>query len=151
MARIVARIAGLVFGLLPAIAAATMLVVRFPWARPAVKGAATEVFMEITSIEGADLVGARSDIATGASVVGPGVKGKPGARLALPAGAPVILAPGSYRVRLSPVDRRLNLGDTVPLTLILEASDGSHQEVGVKAEVRNRSVLDDHLDPHHHH
>jgi len=150
MAESVARIAGLVFLLLPAIAAATMLVVSFPWARPAGKGGATEVFMEITSIEGAELVGARSDIATRSALVGPGAEGKPGARLVLPAGAPVILAPGSYRIRLSTVDRKLNLGDTVPLTLIFETPDGSRQEIGVKAEVRNRSVVDDHLGAHHH-
>jgi periplasmic copper chaperone A len=151
MAKFLARIAGMILALLPAIAAAMMLVVSFPWVRPAGKGAATEVFMEITSIEGAALVGARSDIATHAALVGPGVKGKPAARLALPPGAPVILAPGSYRVRLSTLDRKLELGDTVPLTLIFEAADGSRQEIPVKAEVRDRSVVDDHLGAHHHH
>src|SRR5207245_3261546 len=65
MPRIVARIAGLMLALAPAIAAA-MFVVSFPWARPAGKGGATEVFMEMTSIEGATLVGARSDVAVNA-------------------------------------------------------------------------------------
>src|SRR5437867_4117278 len=103
MPNIIARIAGLMLALAPAIAAA-MFVVSFPWARPAGKGGATEVFMEMTSIEGAALVGARSDIAVNAVLVGPGAKVKAAKSLMLPAGAPVVLAPGSYRVRLSPVD-----------------------------------------------
>ena len=149
MPNIIARIAGLMLALAPAIAAA-MFVVSFPWARPAGKGGATEVFMEMTSIEGATLVGARSDVAVNAMLVGPGAKVKAAKSLMLPAGAPVVLAPGSYRVRLSPVDRTLKLGDIVPLALIIEAPDGSRQEIGVNAEVRVRSVVDDHLHAHRH-
>jgi len=127
-----------------------MFVVSFPWARPAGKGGATEVFMEMTSIEGAKLVGARSDVAVNAMLVGPGAKAKAAKSLMLPAGAPVVLAPGSYRVRLSPVDRTLKLGDIVPLVIIIEAPDGTRQEIGVNAEVRVRSVVDDHLHAHRH-
>ena len=146
----ITRFVGLVLTLAPTICGA-MSVVNYPWARPAAKGAATEVFMEITSIEGAALVGARSETAGSVVLVGPGANGKPVERLMLPAGAPVILAPGSYRVRLSALDRRLKLGDFVPLALILEAADGSRQEIRVNAEVRRRSTVDDHLDPHHRH
>jgi copper(I)-binding protein len=146
---IIARIVGLMLALTPAIAAA-VFVVSFPWARPAEKGGVTEVFMEVTSIEGATLVGARSKIAVSAMLVGPGARVKAAKSLTLPAGAPVVLAPGSYRVRLSPVDRTLKLGDVVPLALIIEASDGSRQEIGVNAEVRTRSVVDDHLHAHQH-
>ena len=106
--------------------------------------------MEMTSIEGATLVGARSDVAVNAMLVGPGAKVKAAKSLMLPAGAPVVLAPGSYRVRLSPVDRTLKLGDIVPLVMIIEAPDGSRQEIGVNAEVRVRSVVDDHLHAHRH-
>ena len=106
--------------------------------------------MEMTSIEGATLVGARSDVAVNAMLVGPGAKDKAAKSLTLPAGAPVVLAPGSYRVRLSTVDRMLKLGDIVPLVIIIEAPDGSRQEIGVNAEVRVRSVVDDHLHAHRH-
>ena len=149
MAKNIARITGLILALAPAVAAA-VFIVSFPWARPAAKGAATEVFMEVTSIEGAALVGARSNIAGSALLVGPGANVKPAERLMLPSGAPVILAPGSYRVRLSPLDRTLKLGDTVPLVLIIEALDGSRQEIPMTAEVRRRSTVDDHLQAHHH-
>jgi copper(I)-binding protein len=148
-AKNVARLVGLTLVIVPVIASA-VFVVNFPWVRPAEKGAATEVFMEVTSIEGAALVGARSDVAVSAVLVGPGARAKPVERLMLPAGAPVILAPGSYRVRLSALERKLKLGDFVPLALIIEASDGSRQEIRVNAEVRRRSTVDDHLQGHRH-
>jgi len=147
-AKNVARLVGLTLTLLPAIASA-VFVVNYPWVRPAGKGAVTEVFMEVTSIEGAALVGARSDAGT-AVLIGPGIKAKPVERLNLPAGAPVILAPGSYRVRLSALQRKLKLGDFVPLALIIEAPDGTRQEIRVNAEVRRRSTVDDHLQGHRH-
>lgn len=149
LARHIACLVGLILTLLPAFADA-VFVVNYPWVRPTGKGRATEVFMEITSIEGAALVGARSDRAGSALLVGPGAKMKPVERLMLPAGAPMILAPGSYRVRLLAVDRSLKLGDIVPLALVIEAPDGSRQEIRVNAEVRHRSTVDDHLRAHHH-
>jgi copper(I)-binding protein len=106
--------------------------------------------MEVTSTEGAVLVGARSKIAASAAVVGPGGKAEPVERLILPAGAPVLLAPGSYRIRLARIDHAVKLGDAVPLVLIIEAADGSRQEIAVQAEVRRRSTLDDHLHAHSH-
>jgi copper(I)-binding protein len=106
--------------------------------------------MELTSVDGGALVGARSDIARRVDLVGPGTTAKPVGRLPLPAGAPVILAPGSYRVRLVAIDRALKLGDWVPLVLIVEGADGSRQEVALRAEVRRRSALDDHLHGHRH-
>ena len=127
-----------------------MFVVDFPWARPAAKGATTEVFMELTSVGGGALVGARSDFSRRVDLVGPGASGKPVERLALPAAAPVILAPGSYRVRIAAIDRTLKQGDWVPVVLIVEAADGSRQEIALQAEVRRRSALDDHLHGHRH-
>lgn len=135
--------------MLPAIASA-VFVVNYPWVRPAGKGAAAEVFMEVTSIEGAALVGARSAVAGSVLLVGPGAKVKPVERLVLPAGAPVVLAPGSYRVHMSGLARMLKLGEFVPLALIIEAADGTRQEIRVNAEVRRRSTVDDHLQGHHH-
>jgi copper(I)-binding protein len=136
--------------LAPAALAAGVFVVSYPWAPPAAKGAATEVFMELTAVDGGALVGARSDIAGNASLVGPGKAAAPVERLALVAGAPVVLAPGSYRVRLSGLTQTLKLGDRVPLVLIVEAPDGKRVEVIADAEVLRRSTVDEHLSGHHH-
>ena len=136
--------------LAPAALATGVFVVNYPWARPAAKGAATEVFMELTAVDGGALVGARSDIAGNASLVGPGKAAAPVERLALVAGAPVVLVPGSYRVRLSGLTRTLKLGDRVPLVLIVEVPDGKRVEVIADAEVLRRSTVDDHLSSRHH-
>ncbi len=106
--------------------------------------------MEVTSLEGASLVGARSASAADVVLVAPGAKIRAVDRLALPAGAPVILVPGSYRLRLSPLDRTIKVGDWVPLVLIFEAADGKREEVAVQAEVRRRSAIEDHLHGHRH-
>lgn len=140
----VAAGAGIVLWLAPTIASA-VLIVDYPWARPAAKGGVTEAFMQVTSLEGAYLVGARSTAAGSVVLVAPGAKVRPVDRLALPAGAPVILVPGSYRLRLFPIDRTLKVGDWVQLVLIFEAADGRREEVAVQAEIRPRSAVDDHL------
>lgn len=130
--------------------AADVFVVSFPWARPATKGAATEVFMELTAVDGGTLVGARSDVAGDTSLIGPGKSNARVERLSLAPGAPVMLFPGSYHLRLTGLARTLKLGDHVPLVLIVEGADGKRKEVGAEAEVRRRSTVDDHLDGHHH-
>jgi copper(I)-binding protein len=144
-------LAALAFALFaPVVLATGVFIVNYPWTRPAAKGAATEVFMELTAVDGGALVGARSEIAGNTSLVGPGKSGAPVERLALVAGAPVVLAAGSYRVRLSGLTRTLKLGDRVPLVLIVEASDGKRVEVVADAEVLRRSTVDDHLSGHRH-
>jgi copper(I)-binding protein len=106
--------------------------------------------MELTSVDGGALVGARSAFAGGATILGPGTSSTTIARLPLPAGAPVVLAPGSYRIALSTLDRALKLGDAVPVVVIIEDTDGNRQEIAVRAEVRRRSTVDDHLEQHRH-
>jgi len=136
--------------LAPAALAAGVFVVNYPWARPAAKGANTEAFMELTSVDGGTLVGARSEVAGKTYLVGPGNGSPPVERLSLAAGAPVMLVPGSYHVRLAGLTRALKLGDRLLLVLIIEAADGKRQEVGADVEVRRRSTVDEHLDGHHH-
>jgi len=139
--------AGLALALAPAIAMA-VLIVHVPWVLPATKGAATDAFMEVTSLEGVALVGGRSPVARDVVLVAPGAKLQPVDRLVLPPGAPVILVPGSYRLHLRAVDRTLKVGDFVPLVLIFEGADGMRQEIAVQAEVRRHSATDDHLRGH---
>jgi copper(I)-binding protein len=144
-----AAMLGLALALAPAIASA-VLIVHVPWVLPAAKGGATDAFMEVTSLEGASLVGGRSAVARSTVLVAPGAKLQPVDRLPLPPGAPVILVPGSYRLHLDAVDRALTIGARVPLVLIFETADGARQEIDVQAEVRRRSAVDDHLHGHRH-
>ena len=143
----VAALLGVMLGLAPAMASA-VLIVHVPWVLPAAKGGATDAFMEVTSLDGASLVGGRSAVARDTVLVAPGAKLQPVDRLPLPPGAPVILVPGSYRLHLDAVDRALTIGAWVPLVLIFEAADGTRQEISVQAEVRRRSATDDHLRGH---
>ncbi len=145
----IAAVLGFAVALAPTTASA-VLIVHVPWVLPAAKGGATDVFMEVTSLEGASLVGGRSAMARKTVLVGPGAKLRPVDRLPLPPGAPVILVPGSYRLHLEAVDRALTIGAWVPLVLIFEAADGTRQEINVQAEVRHRSATDDHLRGHRH-
>lgn len=129
--------------------AGAVFVVNQPWVRPAQRTHATEAYMNMTSTDAATLVGVASDAAD-ATIQAPGKAAKRVNRLALPAQTVVALAPGEYRVVLSRLARTLKLGDRVQLRLIIEAADGSRQDVGVDAEVRLHSPLDDELHAHHH-
>ena len=58
--------------------------------------------------------------------------------LALPAGQPVALKPGSYHVMLMGLKAPIKAGDTVPLTLTVEGEDKQRTTVEIKAEARGR-------------
>jgi copper(I)-binding protein len=130
--------------------ARAIFIVSEPWAKPASRGQSTEAYMELTSTEGARLVGVRCDTAKGIEIQPPGASAKPVSELALPAGKKIMLAPKAYRVVLRSVGRTLKLGDHVPMVLIVQAADGSRQEIPLEAEVRLHSPTYDHLHGHHH-
>jgi periplasmic copper chaperone A len=130
--------------------ASALLTVNQPWARPAQRGQSTEVYMDITSSEGAILVAATSDAAITSAIRAPGKASGKIIRVPLPAGTLVALAPGGYRIGLNGVIRPLKLGDKLKLTLSIEAADGSRQDVSVNAEVRLRSPLEDERRAHQH-
>jgi periplasmic copper chaperone A len=130
--------------------ASALFIVNQPWARPAQRGQATEVYMDLTSTEGAMLVGVTSDAAAAVTVLAPGRNSTKPTRVPLSANTLVALAPGGYRVALTGVLRPLKLGDRVKLTLTIEAADGSRQDITVDAEVRLRSPLDDERRAHSH-
>ena len=127
-----------------------LLIVNQPWTRPAPVGQATEAYMDITSTAGATLVAATSDAAAVVRIRAPDGQRGSTSRIALPAGAIVALAPGKYRIALQRLTRGLKLGDRVKLALIIEAADGSRQELAVNAEVRLHSPIDDELRAHRH-
>ena len=106
--------------------------------------------MEVSSSEGAAIVGVESDVTADVPLQRPGTRRAAADKIPLPAGTSVKLAPGAYRFLLPKLNRSLKLGDRVALSLIVEASDGSRRAIQVNAEVRRRSAYDDHLRPHSH-
>jgi copper(I)-binding protein len=135
---------GLGLGLL-AHPASALFVVNQPWVLPAQRLQVTEVYMNLTSTDGVTLVGAASAAAASVAIRAPGKTARNLARLPLPAQSVVALAPGKYHLVLRRLVRTLKLGDRVPLTLTIEAADGSRQDVGVDAEVRLHSPIDDEM------
>ena len=133
-----------------ALGATALFAVNQPWVRPAQQQQATEAYMNLTSTNGATLVGAVSAAASRVVIRGPGKSAGDLARLPLPAQNTVVLAPGQYRLVLSGLTRTLKLGDRVPLTLTIEAADGSRQDIGVNADVRLHSPLYDDTHEHQH-
>jgi copper(I)-binding protein len=129
--------------------ALAIFIVSEPWTKPASRGQTTEAYMELTSTEGATLVGVRCDTAGRIEIRAPDST-RPLAELALPPGQKLLLTPKAYRVVLRGVGRTLKLGDHVPMVLIVQAADGSRQEIPLAAEVRLHSPTDDHRHAHQH-
>ncbi|HMW19008.1 MAG TPA: copper chaperone PCu(A)C [Accumulibacter sp.] len=117
--------------------------IKDPWVRGTVVGQqATGAFMELRSAAGAALVGASSPVAAITEVHemkmdGTVMKMRPIARLDLPAGKPVKLAPGGYHVMLISLKQPLKKGDTVPLTLQFAGQDKKVSEVRIEVPVRD--------------
>jgi copper(I)-binding protein len=61
---------------------------------------------------------------------------RPVAALDLPAGQTVELKPGGHHVMLQDLKQTIKEGDVVPLTLVLEGSDGKRTNVDVKVPVK---------------
>jgi copper(I)-binding protein len=106
--------------------------------------------MNLTSRDGATLVGAASAVAGSVAIRAPGKAAGNLERLPLPAQSVVALAPGGYRLLLGGLVRTLKVGDRVQLTLTIESADGSRQDVDVNAEVRLHSPIDDEIRAHKH-
>jgi copper(I)-binding protein len=137
--------------LLLAPSANALFIVNQPWVRPAARGQSTEVYMNLTSTDGATLVAVRTDEAARVAIVGPGQGATAVVALPLPAGTVVALAPGKARLAFTRLVRSVKQGDLVALTLTIEGADGIRQDIPVQAEVRMRSPLDDEKRAHHTH
>ena len=144
-----ATVLGMVMALATASAGA-VITVNQPWLRPAKVTEATEVYMDVTSSEGALLLGAHTDAAGTVTMLAPGRKGAAAGSLALRPGTTVALAPGAYRFALNRVRRLLKLGDRVLLVLTIEMADGARLDIPVDAEVRMHSPIDDEMRTHGH-
>lgn len=117
--------------------------VKSAWVRGTVGAQKTTgAYMEISSAQGASLVGAESAAAGEAEVhemrMDKNVmRMRAIPKLDLPAGKTVELKPGGYHVMLIDLKRPLNKGDSVPLRLRIENRDKSVTTIEVKAEVRD--------------
>ena len=130
--------------------ACAIFIATEPWARPAAGGQSTEAYVQLTSTEGATLVGARCATAASIELLSPGAARSTPGELPLPPGQLVALEPKSSRYVLRGLKRTLKVGDRVPIVLIVQAADGSRREIPLDAEVRLHSPTEDHLRPHHH-
>ena len=130
--------------------AAAVLIVSEPWVRVAPKTRSAEGYVQLRSTEGATLVAVRTDAASKIEIREAGSTRASIDGIKLPAGETVTLAPGAHRLMLANLHRRPKLGDRIEIVLIFMSADGERQDVRVKAEVRERSPTDDHLQGHRH-
>ncbi|HEY9108766.1 MAG TPA: copper chaperone PCu(A)C [Roseateles sp.] len=124
------------------LAAQAQVKVDDPWVRATVAPQkATGAFMQLTSAKPARVVAVSSPVAAMVEIhemkMDDGVmKMRAVDALPLPAGQAVALQPGSYHVMLMGLKRPIKAGETVPLTLTVEAADGKRAAVEVKAVAR---------------
>jgi copper(I)-binding protein len=131
--------------------ASALFIVNQPWLLPARSGQSTDVYMNLTSTNGAALVAVRTDEAASVVILGPGKGARTLDLLPLPAKTLVALAPGKTRIVLIRLARTVKLGERLALTLTIEGADGTRQDIPVLAEARLRSPVDDELRAHRNH
>jgi copper(I)-binding protein len=129
---------------------AAIFIVTEPWVRVGPNGRTAEGYMELTSTEGATIVGVKSEITPEVALRQGGSTHAMSPRIELPPGALVKLAPGVQRLVLTKLNRTLALGDRVGFVFTVESSNGERQDIAVSAEVRRHSPYDDHLHAHKH-
>ncbi|WP_414654559.1 copper chaperone PCu(A)C [Ideonella sp.] len=123
----------------PALAATT---VNDAWARGTVAGQSSSgAFMQLTSSHGGRLVGVSSPLAGMAEVhemkmEGGVMKMNAVPFIELPAGKAVELKPGGYHVMLMGLKQQLKGGETLPLTLTIEGSDGKKETLELKLPIK---------------
>ncbi len=142
-ARCIASAAFLLSGLPLALPAMAQTTVKEAWVRATVaQQKATGAFMNITSAKGGKLVAVQTPAAGVAEIHEMRMYGHTMQMralpdgLALPAGKAVALKPGGYHLMLMDLKAPLKAGDTVALTLTLEAADGRRETQLVQATVR---------------
>lgn len=127
-----------------------LFIANQPWVRPARSGQSTELYMNLTSTDGAKLLEVRADVAADVVLRAPGKVARTIPELALPAGELVALSPDNARIGLLRLKRTLKLGDRIDATLTIVGADGTRSEVPLSIEARWRSPEDDERRPHHH-
>lgn len=124
-------------------AAQADIAIKDPWVRATVpQQRATGVFMTITADKDAKLVAGSSPVAGLVEIHEMAMDGNVmkmravAGGLDLPAGKPVELKPGGYHVMLIDLKQTVKVGDTVPVTLVVEGKDGKKESIEIKAQVR---------------
>ena len=113
-----------------------------PWVRATVpQQKVSGAFMQLSSSKDMRLVEVRTPVAGTVEIhemaMDKGViRMRPVPGVDLPAGRKVDLKPGGYHLMLMDLKRQLKEGESVPLTLVLEAKDRKRETLEVKAAVR---------------
>lgn len=142
MNKAAALAAALAFSSALSSAAFAQVTARDPWVRGTVaQMTATGAFMQLTAAGDARLVGAASPVAGLVEIHEMRMQDnvmrmRAVAGIDLPAGKTVELRPGGLHVMLMDLKRPLQEGDTVPLTLTIEAKDGTRSTLELQAPVR---------------
>jgi copper(I)-binding protein len=119
--------------------------VKSAWARPTVAGQmGTGAFMQLTSRDGARLLGASSDVAGVVEIHEMAMEGnvmrmRPIRLLELPAGGTVELKPGGHHMMLMDLKRPLAVGEKIKVELRLETRDKKLVTQPIEVEVRPRA------------
>jgi len=91
--------------------AAAIFIVNEPWVIVAPNGRSAEAYMNLTSTEGATLVGVSTEVTQSVEIRAPGGKRTAVTEIKLPAGKKMALAAGAYRFALAGLDRPLKTYD----------------------------------------
>lgn len=123
-------------------AAHAQVSVQDPWVRATVpQQKATGAFMQLTSPAVVKFISASSPLTPSVEVHEMAIQGdvmrmRQVQSVDLPAGQAVELKPGGHHIMLMNLKSQVKEGDVVPLTLVFERQDGSHETLDVKAPVR---------------
>ena len=119
--------------------------VKSAWARPTVAGqTGTGAFMNLTSKDGARIVGASSDVAGVVEIHEMAMEGnvmrmRPIRSLDLPPASTVELKPGGHHMMLMDLKRPLAAGEKIRVELRLETRDKKLVTQPIEIEVRPRA------------
>ena len=119
--------------------------VQSAWARPTVAGqTGTGAFMNLTSKEGARIIGASSDVAGVVEIHEMAMEGnvmrmRPIRSLDLPSARMVELKPGGHHMMLMDLKRPLAAGEKIKVELRLETRDKKLVTQPIEIEVRPRA------------
>jgi len=137
-------------GLAAVLAASSALAqveVKDAWIRATVsQQKATGAFMRLTAAQNTRVVQVSTPVAGVAeihemSMDGNMMRMRAVTALDLPAGQTVELKPGGYHVMLMELKQTIKEGDVVPLTLVLEGSDGKRTSLEVKVPARALTAM----------
>lgn len=140
---------GATFSSTPVLAGkAVTVTVNNAWVRATVPGQQVAgAYLEISSIENAALVSARSSAAKNVEIHVMSMEAgmmsmRQISQLELPAGKTVTLSPGGYHLMLTGLKQPLKKGDTVPLRLTIQGKNKARSVVKINAAVRGIADTD---------